>query len=181
MVIVTAATIIALYQLKSYRGNKEEYVPPDVTNSLYISNPAIPPSLVNITESFKKIQRSKIRYVKQIGQGNFGMVFQGECDWITPNNKKDSGETLRVAVKTHKCECSQQAIEEFIHEANILHKFSHPNIVEFYGVCMDDLPYCMVFEYMDQGTSASFSVPMTSTTTSSCDGGAARRRDQTTL
>ena len=97
--------------------------------------------------------------MKQIGQGNFGVVFQGECDWITPNNKrgeKDSGETLRVAVKTHKCECSQQAIEEFIHEANILHKFNHPNIVVFYGVCMDDLPYCMVFEYMDQGDLCQF-------------------------
>ena len=32
-----------------------------------------------------------------------------------------------------------------------LHGFDHPNIVDFYGVCTDDMPYYMILEYMDQG------------------------------
>ena len=120
----------------------------------YIENHGLTPKLIQMTQSFRKIQKCKIRYLQEIGQGHFGTVFQGECDWIKRNNSSEEeiGETVKVAVKTHKGkEGSNAAIEEFVREAMILHQFNHPNIVEFYGVCMDELPFYMVFEYMDQG------------------------------
>ena len=111
------------------------------------------PALLEITQSFRKIEKSKIRYLQEIGQGQFGTVFQGECDWIKRNNSdEETGETVKVAVKTIKSKDeSDKSIEEFVREAKILHQFNHPNVVEFYGVCMDELPYYLVFEYMDQG------------------------------
>ena len=129
---------------------------PDVTNQLYISDTGLCPKLIQRMGSFRKIEKGKIRYVREIGHGNFGTVFQGECDWIKRNNRDTEGETVKVAVKTHKNDSSDEAIKEFIKEAENLHRFSHPNIVEFYGVCTDELPFYMVFEYMDQGDLCQF-------------------------
>ena len=106
-----------------------------------------------MTKSFRKIDKSKIKYIKQLGQGNFGIVFQGECDRIQNN---EGGGPTKVAVKTLKPESSKEDIQNFVSEAKLLHGFDHPHVVEFYGVCMEEMPYYIVFEYMDQGDLCQF-------------------------
>lgn len=104
-------------------------------------------------KSFRTIDKSKIKYVKQLGQGNFGIVFQGECDRLQNN---EGGDPTKVAVKTLKPESSKEDIRNFVCEAKLLHGFDHPHVVMFYGVCMEEMPYYIVFEYMDQGDLCQF-------------------------
>ena len=98
----------------------------------------------------RQMEKSNIRYIRQIGQGNFGVVFQGKV----PNLLEDEEETV-VAVKTLKDDC-QEALEDFAREAKIMLQFDHPNIIKLYGVCTDELPYYLIFEYMDLGDLAKF-------------------------
>ena len=89
-------------------------------------------------------------YMRQLNKGNFGIVFLGMY-----RDQNDEGGTLvagtLVAVKTLLEENSNAAITNFINEANILHKLRHEHIVDFHGVCMEEQPFYLVFEYMDQG------------------------------
>ena len=160
--VLVVGSVVALYQVKKNKKTHSVRFA-DIQNENYPTNPArpsLPPALQEMTQTFRRIEKTKIRYVKEIGQGNFGIVFQGECAWLRMNNATsrswEDGEKVNVAVKTHKPESSQQTIEDFVCEAKVLHQLSHPNIVEFYGVCMDELPYYMVFEYMDQGDLCQF-------------------------
>ena len=160
LVVLAVAIFVWKWKLSQQKGERERVSPSQNIGgySNGYSNghhkTGLSPTLLQITQSFRKIEKSKIRYLQEIGQGHFGTVFQGECDWIKRNNSSDeeTGETVKVAVKTIKSkDDSDKSIEEFVREAKIVHQFNHPNVVEFYGVCMDELPYYMVFEYMNQG------------------------------
>ena len=130
--------------LRTLRGMRD--------NSVYFNQTVLSPAVVEMIKSFRKVDRSKIKYLKQLGQGNFGIVFLGECEDI----KTEGDEPTKVAVKTLKQESSRESTEDFVREAKLLHGFDHPNIVDFYGVSMDDMPYYMIFEYMDQGDLCQF-------------------------
>ena len=123
------------------------------TSSMYFTN--MLPAMAKWTNSLNKIEKSKIKYTKQLGQGNFGIVFEGECECLQLNNKEVGG-PMKVAVKTLKEESSKEAVEAFVREAKLLNGFNHPHIVTFHGVCMEDLPFYMVFEFMDRGDLCDF-------------------------
>ena len=63
---------------------------------------------------------------------------------------------MEVAVKTLKEEHSTEGLDDFVREAKLMFNFDHPNIVKILGVCVDDMPYYMLFEYMDKGDLAQF-------------------------
>ena len=109
-------------------------------NSLYSNQTILSPAIVEMIKSFRQVDRPKIKFQKHLGQGNFGIVFLGKCEDIRNE----------VAVKTLK-QSRRESIVDFVREAELLHGFNHPNIVDFYGVCTDDMPYYMILEYMDQG------------------------------
>ena len=96
------------------------------------------------------LKANQIKYISQIGQGNFGVVFKGRAVNIKNNEKE-----IDVAVKQFK-ETSQESIKDFIEEAKLMFSFDHPNILTIYGVCMEEMPYQIVFEYMDEGDLAHF-------------------------
>jgi serine/threonine protein kinase len=114
----------------------------------------VPLSVAKMNDTLRKfrqvdsqIPRSDIRYIRQIGQGNFGVVFLGMMHRRTSS---DSIEETSVAVKTLKDEC-QEALDDFAREARIMMQLEHPNIIKMYGVSTDNSPYYLIFEYMDLG------------------------------
>jgi len=90
--------------------------------------------------------RNDIIYIKDLGQGAFGRVFQAKA----PGILKDDEFTL-VAVKMLKNEASIDLQADFEREANLLSEFDHPNIVKLLGVCALGKPMCLLFEYMGRG------------------------------
>lgn len=66
-----------------------------------------------------------------LGSGQFGTVHKGE--WVAPGLR----EKREVAVKTLKEEAGDEDKVKFLQEAAIMGQFSHPNVVQLYGVVTD--------------------------------------------
>uniref|UniRef100_A0A1B6MPL4 receptor protein-tyrosine kinase n=1 Tax=Graphocephala atropunctata TaxID=36148 RepID=A0A1B6MPL4_9HEMI len=90
--------------------------------------------------------RNDIIYIRDLGQGAFGRVFQAKA----PGLLKGEEFTL-VAVKMLKDEASEDLQVDFEREACLLAEFDHPNIVKLLGVCAMGKPMCLLFEYMGRG------------------------------
>ncbi|KAK7791522.1 hypothetical protein R5R35_008686 [Gryllus longicercus] len=90
--------------------------------------------------------RNDIIYIRDLGQGAFGRVFQAKA----PGLVKGEEFTL-VAVKMLKDEASEDLQVDFEREACLLAEFDHPNIVKLLGVCAIGRPMCLLFEFMGRG------------------------------
>ena len=90
--------------------------------------------------------RENIFYIKDLGQGHFGVVVQAEALGIEPDREKTT-----VAIKVMKEGVSDQTRKEFFREASLMHTFCHPNIVKLLGVCIEQEPLCMIFEFIELG------------------------------
>ena len=119
-----------------------------VCNRNYVTT-GMPSKLEATVSSFPKIDKSRVKYVKEIGRGNFGIVFQGKAVLT------EGEEEQLVAVKTLKDD-SSEALADFVKEAKLMFSLDHPNILKIHAVAMSDLPYYMITEYMDQGDLAQY-------------------------
>ncbi|XP_015520524.1 tyrosine-protein kinase transmembrane receptor Ror2 [Neodiprion pinetum] len=90
--------------------------------------------------------RNNIIYVRDLGQGAFGRVFQAKAPGLVSEE-----EFTNVAVKMLKDEASDDLLVDFEREACLLAEFDHPNIVKLLGVCAIGRPMCLLFEYMGRG------------------------------
>ena len=90
--------------------------------------------------------RNDVIYIRDIGQGAFGRVFQGKAPGLVKNE-----EFTMVAVKVLKEEASDDLLRDFEREAGLLSEFDHPNIVKLLGICAIGKPMCLLFEYMSKG------------------------------
>lgn len=61
------------------------------------------------------------------------------------------GETVMVAIKMLKTDMTEDSMKDFEREAEVLTNMDHKNIVKFYGVCIEEESYMMIFEYMMHG------------------------------
>uniref|UniRef100_A0A8C0LHZ5 Tyrosine-protein kinase n=1 Tax=Canis lupus dingo TaxID=286419 RepID=A0A8C0LHZ5_CANLU len=84
------------------------------------------------------IDPTELTFVQEIGSGQFGLVHLGY--WLN----KD-----KVAIKT--IQEGAMSEEDFIEEAEVMMKLSHPKLVQLYGVCLEQAPICLVFEFMEHG------------------------------
>ncbi|XP_055628523.1 tyrosine-protein kinase transmembrane receptor Ror2 isoform X2 [Toxorhynchites rutilus septentrionalis] len=90
--------------------------------------------------------RNNIIYIKDLGQGAFGRVFQAKAPGLI-----EGEDFTLVAVKMLKDEASQDLQVDFEREACLLAEFDHPNIVKLLGVCAIGRPMCLLFEFMARG------------------------------
>lgn len=119
----------------------------DITdNPLYAINPLTLQPMEYDGVQLPECQRENIFYIKDLGQGHFGVVVQAEVKGIEAGVEKSC-----VAVKVLKEGASNQAKKEFFKEATLMHAFNHPNILQLLGVCVDQEPLCMIFEFMELG------------------------------
>lgn len=97
------------------------------------------------------IKREKLVYLCDLGEGHFGKVMKAEALDVSPDHPK-----MPVAVKVLKEGTSHAAKKEFFREACLMNEYNHRNIVRLIGVCAQDQPLFMVFEYMEMGDLHSF-------------------------
>lgn len=96
----------------------------------------------------KQYRLDHVQYVKDLGEGFFGKVFQGRATGILDNQPKKE---IAVAVKALKDEPSKEQKDEFFREVTLMSILSHPNIVKLLAVSTEEEPYGMVFEFMSKG------------------------------
>lgn len=112
------------------------------------SNQAYHKTGAQLNPKLEKLEfpRNDIIFIRDLGQGAFGRVFQAKA----PGLVKGEEFTL-VAVKMLKDEASPDLQVDFEREACLLAEFDHPNIVKLLGVCAIGKPMCLLFEYMGRG------------------------------
>jgi serine/threonine protein kinase len=69
-----------------------------------------------------------------LGAGQFGTVHKGE--WVA----SEGGEKIEVAVKTLKEGAGEEDKVKFLQEAAIMGQFSHPNVIQLYGIVTEGEP-----------------------------------------
>ncbi|XP_064626718.1 muscle, skeletal receptor tyrosine protein kinase-like isoform X2 [Lineus longissimus] len=107
---------------------------------------AAPMSFLNPKLEALEYSRNDIVYIRDIGQGAFGRVFQASCCGLL----KGEDVTL-AAVKMLKEDATEDLHLDFEREASLMADFYHPNIVKLLGVCAIGKPLCLLFEFMSRG------------------------------
>ncbi|XP_047964518.1 G-type lectin S-receptor-like serine/threonine-protein kinase At1g11300 isoform X2 [Salvia hispanica] len=88
--------------------------------------------LSNATENFNR--------AKKLGQGGFGLVYKGRL----PNG-------VEIAVK-RLARSSNQGVEEFMNEVEVISRLQHRNLVRLLGCCVESEEKMLVYEYMPNGS-----------------------------
>lgn len=111
-------------------------------NILYVDQ-----EIINGDVDSYEIPRSRIQFIKEIGEGAFGQVFLAKAF----NVGNQIGYT-HVAVKTLREKAPAEEMDDFLSEIDILKKVGeHPNIVRIYGCCIIKEPYLIVMEFVPCG------------------------------
>uniref|UniRef100_A0A8D3D8J2 Tyrosine-protein kinase receptor n=1 Tax=Scophthalmus maximus TaxID=52904 RepID=A0A8D3D8J2_SCOMX len=98
-----------------------------------------------------EVPREKITVLRELGQGSFGMVYEG----IAKDIIKGDPDT-RVAVKTVNESASLRERIEFLNEASVMKAFSCHHVVRLLGVVSKAQPTLVVMELMTHGDLKSY-------------------------
>ncbi|XP_037653507.1 muscle, skeletal receptor tyrosine-protein kinase isoform X4 [Choloepus didactylus] len=153
--LLTIATLYCCRRRKQWKNKKRESaavtlttLPSELLLDRLHPNPMYQrmPLLLNPKLLSLEYPRNNIEYVKDIGEGAFGRVFQARAPGLLPCEP-----FTMVAVKMLKEEASADMQADFQREAALMAEFDNPNIVKLLGVCAVGKPMCLLFEYMAYG------------------------------
>ncbi|XP_050803649.1 tyrosine-protein kinase Tec isoform X3 [Gopherus flavomarginatus] len=85
-----------------------------------------------------EINPSELTFMRELGSGLFGVVRLGK--WRAQ---------YKVAIKAIREGAMYE--EDFIEEAKVMMKLTHPKLVQLYGVCTQQKPIYIVTEFMEHG------------------------------
>lgn len=86
-----------------------------------------------------EIDRSSLKFVRKLGSGQFGDVWEGLWNNTTP-----------VAIKTLKSGTMDP--KDFLAEAQIMKKLRHSKLIQLYAVCTVEEPIYIITELMKHGS-----------------------------
>merc|ERR1719210_794913 len=86
-----------------------------------------------------EIDRNSLKFIKKLGHGQFGEVWEGVWNNTTP-----------VAIKTLKPGTMDP--KDFLCEAQIMKKLRHPKLIQLYAVCTNEEPIFIITELMKNGS-----------------------------
>ncbi|KAM9311927.1 insulin-like growth factor 1 receptor [Gastrophryne carolinensis] len=98
-----------------------------------------------------EVPREKITMNRELGQGSFGMVYEGIAKGVV----KDEAET-RVAIKTVNETASMRERIEFLNEASVMKEFNCHHVVRLLGVVSQGQPTLVIMELMTRGDLKSY-------------------------
>ncbi|XP_064474784.1 insulin-like growth factor 1 receptor [Ornithodoros turicata] len=93
-----------------------------------------------------EVPRDSIELVKELGQGSFGMVYEGIAKNLTPEV-----DVTKCAVKTVNESASIHERIEFLQEASVMKAFSCHHVVKLLGVVSKGQPVYVIMELMSNG------------------------------
>ncbi|XP_040337882.1 muscle, skeletal receptor tyrosine-protein kinase isoform X3 [Herpailurus yagouaroundi] len=153
--LLTVTTLYCCRRRKQWKNKKRESaavtlttLPSELLLDRLHPNPMYQrmPLLLNPKLLSLEYPRNNIEYVRDIGEGAFGRVFQARAPGLLPYEP-----FTMVAVKMLKEEASADMQADFQREAALMAEFDNPNIVKLLGVCAVGKPMCLLFEYMAYG------------------------------
>merc|ERR1712242_285812 len=104
------------------------------------------PTTANLSHNTRdewEIERSSLKFVRKLGHGQFGEVWEGLWNNTTP-----------VAIKSLKQGTMDPG--DFLAEAQIMKKLRHPKLIQLYAVCTLEEPLYIIPELMKNGSLLDF-------------------------
>ncbi|XP_013383193.1 insulin receptor isoform X2 [Lingula anatina] len=143
IVVITSGVLFVKYRLK------KNQLPVD---ALYTScNPEyLSAGDVYIPDEWE-VDRDKISLIRELGQGSFGMVYEGIAKEIVEGEPQ-----VRVAVKTVNENASIRDRIEFLNEASVMKAFNCHHVVKLLGVVSKGQPTLVIMELMAVGDLKNF-------------------------
>ncbi|PWA14228.1 hypothetical protein CCH79_00012249 [Gambusia affinis] len=151
--IIATLVIASLTTILFIINKKRQLTQSDLNNNrlgngvLYAS---VNPEYISAAEMYTpdewEVAREKITMHKELGQGSFGMVYEGTAKGVI----KDEPET-RVAIKTVNESASMRERIEFLNEASVMKEFNCHHVVRLLGVVSQGQPTLVIMELMTRG------------------------------
>ncbi|XP_067089984.1 insulin-like growth factor 1a receptor [Osmerus mordax] len=143
LVVVMVASLITIVYFVNKKRNSDRLG----NGVLYAS---VNPEYFSAAEMYVpdewEVAREKITMNKELGQGSFGMVYDGMAKGVV----KDEAET-RVAIKTVNESASVRERIEFLNEASVMKEFNCHHVVRLLGVVSQGQPTLVIMELMTRG------------------------------
>lgn len=98
------------------------------------------PSFMFVKFSYKEMKKATKNFNTIIGQGGFGTVYKAQFS---------DGSTLAVK---HMDKVSEQAVEDFCREIELLARLHHRHLVALKGFCIEKHERFLMYEYMANGS-----------------------------
>ncbi|XP_078313794.1 insulin-like peptide receptor isoform X3 [Crassostrea virginica] len=98
-----------------------------------------------------EVERDKIQLIRELGQGSFGMVYEGVA-----RDLYGKGGEIKVAVKTVNEHAAHRERMEFLNEASRMKAFSCNHVVRLLGVVSEGQPALLIMELMEKGDLKNF-------------------------
>lgn len=137
LVILAAGFVYWFYRRK--------YGPPDTGLKLIAS---VNPEYVSMqyTPDDWEVPRDQIIQLNELGQGSFGMVYEGIVINLNKNNER-----MRCAIKTVNENATDRERINFLKEAAVMKAFDTHHVVKLLGVVSRGQPVLVVMELMANG------------------------------
>lgn len=119
---------------------------PPISNMKLIANVNPDYAGVQYKQDGWEVLREKILLLQELGQGSFGMVYEG----IIKDIKIEGSET-RCAVKTVNDNATDKERVSFLNEASVMKQFDCAFVVKLLGVVSTSQPTFVVMELMANG------------------------------
>ena len=108
----------------------------------------------------KSVSEANIKMKKNLGMGQFGLVYLGETVGLSQKDlqmgdSNDRTQSFEVAVKVLRPNPPQSEKLAFEREVKYMSHFKHKNVVQLLGVCWDDQQFILM-EYMKYGDLQNF-------------------------
>ncbi|KAJ7307442.1 hypothetical protein JRQ81_009462 [Phrynocephalus forsythii] len=98
-----------------------------------------------------EVPREKITVLRELGQGSFGMVYEGVAQGL-----EEGGQETKVALKTVNELATMRERIEFLNEASVMKAFRCHHIVRLLGVVSQGQPVLVIMELMTRGDLKSY-------------------------
>uniref|UniRef100_A0A3Q2G8F7 Tyrosine-protein kinase receptor n=1 Tax=Cyprinodon variegatus TaxID=28743 RepID=A0A3Q2G8F7_CYPVA len=153
--------LILMYEIKFKQAGEVALINPfySIRNSDRLGNgvlyASVNPEYFSAAEMYVpdewEVAREKISLCRELGQGSFGMVYEGLAKGVV----KDEPET-HVAVKTVNESASMRERIEFLNEASVMKEFNCHHVVRLLGVVSQGQPTLVIMELMTKGDLKSY-------------------------
>lgn len=145
LIVIFLAILLVLAGAFALWFYRRKYGPPDSGLKLIAS---VNPEYVSMqyTPDEWEVPRDKIITLKELGQGSFGMVYEGIVNNIDPEH-----ETMKCAIKTVNENATDRERINFLKEAAVMKGFDTHHVVRLLGVVSRGQPTLVVMELMANG------------------------------
>nr|AYV97262.1 insulin-like peptide receptor [Sinonovacula constricta] len=140
LAVVAFVVVIAILSVWFYA--KRKFL---VQQPILSANPDYYPDIVYQPDEWE-VDREKVEFVRDLGQGSFGMVYEGLV-----KNLISGIEYMKVAVKTTNTISNDHDRYMFLQEASIMKAFKCHHVVKLMGVVSKGQPALVLMELMPNG------------------------------